>query len=121
MHDTSPVIIVVLDNHNIFKMMVFQQSQPINITRCSNQSVIERVPGVQKCISEVYIGQSCMQELAMSQMCTLGIKAQVMLNGIGLLQQQQNEQNIVTLLRVLCELTKNILPIIATMHSNLEN
>ena len=88
-------------------MMVFQQSQSINVSRCSYQYIVERRPGIQQCISEVYTGQSCMQQLATSQMCTLGIKEPVMVNSNGQMQQQQIEQSIVTLMRLLCELTQD--------------
>ena len=55
-----------------------------------------------KCIPEVYTGQSCIQQLAASQMCTLGSKEPVMVSVVG--QQQQIEQNVITFLSALCKL-----------------
>ena len=61
------------------------------------------MPGIQ-CVSEVYTGQACSEQLTTSQQCTLsnGPKEQIMVNDSG--QQQQIEHAIANFVNILCEL-----------------
>ena len=79
--------------------------------------MIERMPGEQ-CRSEIYTGQSCMQQLAASQMCTLGSTEPVMVKILG--QQQQTEHTMLlnTVLGVVGELYTKIKASYYNGHKN---